>query len=102
MHDKSEGAAAQWRAAWLRISVLTTAAISLLAFGFTLVLAVSSGGCTADAAAIARATASATAPVSVSASAACAGRGFIAIAPEPLFDSAPITPVESAGASRTE
>lgn len=77
-----------------RRATALTFATALLAISFALALASSGTGCTAeDAASVA---------VSSPAPIACAVTSFTNVATEPPFDSPPITPVESAGASRTE
>ena len=77
-----------------RLAPALTLATALLAIGFALALAASGTGCTAEDAA--------SAAVSSPASIACAVTSVTNVVPEPPFDTAPITPVESVGASRTE
>lgn len=71
-----------------------TFATALVAFGLTLAFTASNNGCTESAAA--SFTVSALAPI------ACAVTSITDMAPEPPFDSTPITPVECVDASHTE
>ena len=77
-----------------RRATASTVATALVAIGLTLALAASNSGCTNRAAA--SFTASTPAPI------ASAVKGITDMTPEPPFDTTPITPVESVGASRTE
>ena len=77
-----------------RLAPALTLATALIAIGFALALAASGTGCTAEDAA--SATVSSPAPI------ACAVTSVTDVVPEPPFDTVPITPVESVGASRTE
>ena len=71
-----------------------TFATALVAFGLTLAFAASNNGCTGGTAA--------SFTVSAPALIACAVTGITDMAPEPRFDTTPITPVESVGTSCTE
>ena len=77
-----------------RHATTLTVATALVAFGFTLALAASNCGCTEDAAG--SFTVSTPAPIE------CAVTSVTNMAPEPPFDSAPITLGQSVGASRTK
>ena len=77
-----------------RHAAALTVATALVAFGLALALAASNSGCTEYTAG--------SLTVSTPASIACAVTSITDTVPEPPFDSTPITPVESGGASHTE
>ena len=77
-----------------RRAAALTFATALVAFGLTLALAASNSGCTEGA--VGSFTVSAPSLI------ACVVTSITDMAPEPPFDTTPITPVECVGASRTE
>ena len=77
-----------------RHATALTVATALVAFGLTLALAATNSGCTEGTAG--SFTVSTPAPI------ACAVTSITDMAPEPPFDSTPITLGQNGGASRTE